>query len=90
MMYVVIEPGFGITNRKKEMDFHVGEKKKLQDFVNAMLEIDLSAKVLVQADGDELLKIHQHLSGIPLASSMVRVVVWEGEAAKFIVRNLPL
>lgn len=46
--------------------------------------VDLS----VQADGDELEKIKQQLTYIPMHNG--RVVRWTGETARFIVNNLVL
>lgn len=44
--------------------------------------------VEIQADGDELEYINNHIKGIPIRVGGVRVITWFGDTAKFIYQNL--
>ena len=71
-------------------DFHVGAGRALYEHVSLlMLHADWKVNDLIlQADGDELEKIKQEFTGIPMHKG--RVVRWSGETAYFIVQNLKL
>ncbi len=61
--------------------WHVGEK-----FPISMTMIEEDAAGFIQADGDELTKIHALVRGIPMGSG--RVSKWFGDTAKFIASEL--
>lgn len=67
-----------------EHEVHVGEKDKAKSMNDYGRQCHL-----IQADGDELERIRDQFSNLPIPKSR-RVVRWSGETAAFIAMNLEL
>lgn len=75
MSLFIVTEAFGNTN---ELEWHLGDKK--------VHDIKVSLIREVQADGDELNEIRDHMSNIPMSNK--RTITWFGDMAKFIAVNI--
>ena len=77
MMYITVQKN-APHGEKKELYWHVGERKPSLDTHETVIEI--------QADGDELDHVRKIYVNLPQASG--RVVLWKDPFAQFIYDNL--